>query len=43
MEMDGKNGMRAMAIIVYEASRSNKGMLKLPLKGGGFPLPHWRQ
>ena len=43
MEMDGKDGMRAMAIIVYEASRSKRGVLKLPPKGGGFALPHWRQ
>jgi len=41
MEMDRKDGMRAMAIIVHEASRSKKGMLELPPTGGGFALPHW--
>ena len=39
MEMDGKNGMRAMAIIVYEASRSKRGCSSFRLKAGVLPFP----
>ena len=43
VQMDGEYGMGAVTIIAHESSRSKRGMLKLPPKGGGFALPHWRQ
>jgi hypothetical protein len=39
VQMDGKYGMRAMAIIVHEASCSKRGCSSFRLKVGVLPFP----
>ncbi len=39
LEMDGKDRMRAMAIIVRETTRSKRGYSSFRLKAGVLPFP----
>ncbi len=39
MEVDGEDRMRAMAIVIHEATRSKKGCSSFRLKAGVLPFP----